>query len=244
MGAPSLPHQVQCCPGQDLKELVRSRLPSHRPVAVALRAARWQAPTRTPHGPAEWLCTEAPSSQPLTLGCRPRPALILSPVAPRCLFPLNCTLQQRHLPPLGFHFSRPGIRLLTMLTSVYGLPVLSGFQHTLLTRLNLSFRGRNSASRWLGDLPKVTQQARLTKTKIGASPRGVGGPSEPPPGCPPCLQERSGPLGLHGQCPFLPGPCCPLTCCPVFCFCLDLPVQILKPATFTDTAHYPLLLVV
>lgn len=26
----------------------------------------------------------------------------------------------------------------------------------------------------------------------------------------------------------------------MFCFCLDLPVQILKPATFTDTAHYPL----
>lgn len=131
-----------------------------------------------------------------------------------------------------------------MLTSVYGLPVLSGFQHTLLTRLNLSFRGTNSASRWLGDLPKVTQQARLTKTKIGASPGGVGGPSEPPPGCPPCLQEHSGPLGLLGQCPFLPGPCRPLMCCRVFCFCLDLPVQILKPATFTDTAHYPLLLVV
>ena len=36
----------------------------------------------------------------------------------------------------------------------------------------------------------------------------------------------------------------PLTCGPVFRFCLDLPVQILKPATFTDTAHYPLLLVV
>lgn len=27
-------------------------------------------------------------------------------------------------------------------------------------------------------------------------------------------------------------------------FCLELPVQVLKPATFTDTAHYPLLLVV
>ena len=36
----------------------------------------------------------------------------------------------------------------------------------------------------------------------------------------------------------------PLTCGPVLRFCLDLPVQILKPATFTDTAHYPLLLVV
>lgn len=50
MGAPSLPHQVQCCPGQDLKELVRSPLPSRPLEALALRAARWQAPTHTPHG--------------------------------------------------------------------------------------------------------------------------------------------------------------------------------------------------
>lgn len=98
-------------------------------------------------------------------------------------------------------------------------------------------------SRWLGDLPEVTRQARVAEVKVRASPGVVGDPPKSPPECP-SPGASTALCGTPWPAPFLPGAHCALTGHPVFCLCLDLPVQILKPATFTDTAHYPLLLVV
>ena len=77
----------------------------------------------------------------------------------------------------------------------------------------------------------------------GAWSRASGGRASGDQGALPRLQTGS---ETDGQAD-LELPSCsvgPSNVLPVFCFCLDLPVQILKPATFTDTAHYPLLLVV
>lgn len=176
-------------PGQDLKELVPqpARLRSRCPLAVALRAVRGPAPTCTRRG--------RPGSQPCPLGCHPCPALIPSPSPwpPRCPSPLRCVsrhrCRQRLVAPLRFLFSG--------LESGCGQG-FAAFQASLgfgalFASLGLSFSWRSSVSRWLGDLPEVTRQARVAAVKVRASPGVVGDPpTKSPPECP------SFSRGLHG----------------------------------------------
>lgn len=95
---------------------------------------------------------------------------------------------------------------------------------------------RNEASHRLGDLPKVAQQARVLRMKTLGQSLSCGLPLRPDP-------EHPHPHGHPRACPIPHGQRCALTHA-VLCFSPDLPMQILKPATFTDTTHYPLLLVV
>lgn len=57
------------------------------------------------------------------------------------------------------------------------------------------------------------------------------------------IQSTLTPMVTQGHARYPMASVAPLTHA-VLCFSPDLPMQILKPATFTDTTHYPLLLVV
>lgn len=169
----------------------------------------------------------------------PLPPALPHPTLSLRLSPLNyllgqccpaegCTLPWGFVPPT----SLPGILLSA---SAHRGPGFSAFQHFPVGKIAVKLQMEKLSLKRLGAFPKsrVSRSAPVcggpALTLQGAR---LPGPREHTPGRAHPASARPGP-------PFLAP-----DCCPVFCFCLDLPVQILKPATFSDTTHYPLLLVV
>lgn len=80
----------------------------------------------------------------------------------------------------------------------------------------------------LGDPPKTSQGAQVTHEDWGSA----------------CMWRAHLPTAAGWTKPGVHPTTWPLTGCSASCLCPGLPLQILKPATFTETTHYPLLLVV
>lgn len=151
--------------GQDLTELAPQPLASG--LAVPWRWLCGQSGGR--HQPARGEAASAPS---LALWATAR-ALLSSRPHPRGP-PMSVPTQLRISASLWVETWRPWDFISPSLESGCGqgftaFQAFPGFG-ALFASLDLSFGWRSSASRWLGHLPEVTQQARVAKINVRASP--------------------------------------------------------------------------